>query len=132
MAEKDYSVLVAAFVALVAIVGLVTQLGGSGSGALSASYGSYKPENPSLQRGTCPQGYTATNIVCDTQILVHGDPHPYCYNTADLYCVPDNQYFGAQDAQPPAYGQDPRIVAHSGTCVLTPSDEEGASYYLCS
>ncbi len=132
MAEKDYSVIVAAFVALVAIVGLVTQLGAGSSGARCATYGSYPTENPSLQRGTCPAGYTATNIVCTGSVRESQEDHQSCYNTGELYCVSDNFYWGQEDAQPREYGKEQRFVARAERCLLTPADEEGGSYYLCS
>ena len=132
MAEEDYSVLVAAFVALVAIVGLVVQLGPGSSGMLSASYGSYQTENPSLQRGSCPTGYAPTNIVCTGSVGRTDGPRDLCYTTAELYCVADANYYSGSDVQPRSYGADKSFIAHEENCVLTPAAEGQESYYLCS
>ncbi|MFQ5620532.1 MAG: hypothetical protein ACE5FT_01670 [Candidatus Nanoarchaeia archaeon] len=132
MAEKDYSVMVAALVAVVAIVGLVVQFSGSGStGMLPADYGAaYRHTYPTIERGTCPSGYTETDIVCTGSVIYKHEGQRLCYRTADLYCVKDAQPLGSDQA-PREFGAETRFVAHEEDCVLTPPDEGGNSYYLC-
>lgn len=130
MAEKDQSVMVAALVAVVAIVGLVVQFGGA-SGALSADYGAaFQPTYPSLERGTCPEGYTETDVVCTGSVIYKHEDQTLCYRTGDLYCVADDQFIG-DAAAPREYGAERRFVAHERDCFRTPPDEQGNSYYLC-
>ena len=132
MAEKDYSVMVAALVAVVAIVGLVVQFSsGGGAGMLSADYGAaYRPTYPQLERGDCPAGYTETDTVCTGSLVYKHEGQTLCYRTGDLYCVVDTQPIG-NEAAPREFGREKRFVAHEQDCLLTPADEEGTSYYLC-
>lgn len=130
MAEKDQSVMVAALVAVVAIVGLVVQFGGA-SGALSADYGAaYQPTYPQLERGNCPSGYTATDIVCTGSEVDGRVDQQMCYRTGDLYCVKDTTVLGNSQA-PSGYEGEARFIAREQDCYTTPADEDGNSYYLC-
>ena len=130
MAEKDYSVLVAAVVAIVAIVGLVVQFSGS-TGMLPADYSSaFRPTYPTLQKGTCPEGYTKTNIVCSGSVYYKGEDREMCYRTGDLYCVSDT-YAQGDLAAPRELGAEARFVAHKADCMLTPGDADGNQYYIC-
>ena len=132
MAEKDYSVLVAAVVAIVAIVGLVVQFSGGAAGMLPADYGAaFRPTYPALERGTCPEGYTETDTVCTGSIYYKHENREMCYRTGDLYCISD-KYAQGELAAPREFGAEKRFVAHEEDCFLTPSDSAGTQYHLCN
>ncbi len=131
MAEKDYGLMVAALVAVVAIVGLV--MGPSTTGMLPANYGAaYRPTNPFLQRGTCPDGYSATSIVCDFESLKENRvAQDHCYRTGELYCVKSDLAFGGSTGASREYGAERALIANAADCFAAPADEAGVSYYLC-
>ena len=132
MAEKDYSVMVAALVAVVAIVGLVVQFSGGSTGMLPADYGAaYRHTYPTIERGSCPAGYTETDTVCTGSVIYENDEQRLCYRTADLYCVKNTQPLGNSQAPRELFNKETRFVAHEEDCILTPPDVEGTSYYLC-